>query len=387
MANFDKALNIADKKLFGNQFSSYGVESFKKGLHNINKGKYSDPTFLGFTLLFDWESPLLSMDTRYDTAYGYLDRNGEYEKSEMLKKFQTILYSLNKEMPWYWQTIEGLGRAYELMTDFTDPFRGGNDAVISIGTLESIDLRMAMIINLYRKACYDFKYRRDIVPSNLRKFNLTITIKEIRNFNTVLNAIDKLSALGVPTNVSVAESSGFFNGYNKTMDFMTQKSKDTARIVNDNTSTIIYNFYGCEINAAQSSEVLTNVNNSSAEETKNKFSFTYSDVEEISNFSLLDFILTDLYTSKSDEDLTFDEKLKKRMEHIGKETALNNSERLVNSAEQFAKAKINKLILGNVYGKNVGTSALNALTRSTIDGTIRDISVEQSLLDKIKKDE
>jgi hypothetical protein len=383
MANFDKALNIADKKLFGNQFTSAGVETFKKGLFNINKGKYSDPTFLGFTLLFDWESPLLSPSDEGDTALAYLKRTGEVERYEMLETFQITLRSLNKEMPWYWQSIDGLQRAWQLMTDFTDPFRGGREARLEIGTLESIDLRMASILALYRKVAFDSKYRREILPGNVRKFNLQIYIKEIRNFNTVLNAIDKLSELGVPQNTSVAETSGFFEGRSgPALDFMRENSKETARVVNDNTSSIIYTFFGCEIDPTVGSELFSTVSNSETEVAKNKFSITYSDVEEQANFALLDFIVKDFITDNTDTQ-TFEEKLKDRINNLAKESLLNQSERIVNSAEQFARAKANDIILGNVYGKVVGSSALNALARGTIDGTVRDIDAERAVLNRI----
>lgn len=387
MANFDKALNIADKKLFSRQFTSDGVENFKKGLHHINKGKYSDPTFLGFTLLFDWQSPLLSADDFGDTALGYLKRTGEVERLEMLKNFQKILQTVNKEMPWYWQSIEGLQRAWEVLTDFTDPFRGGRDSLIEISTLESIDLRMTSILSLYRKIAFDSKNRRQILPSNLKKFALKIHIKEIRNFNTVLNAVDKLSELGVPANASLGETSGFFDGSNnKAVNFMRENSRETAKVVNDNTSTIIYTFSGCEIDPTKGSEILSGVSNSESAVAKSKFSFTYNDVEEHSNFALLDFIIEDFNNAVDESSLTFEDKIKNRMENLGKEFGRNQGERLVNSAEQFARAKMNNLILGNVYGKVVGSSAVNALARGTIDGTVRDISAERSLIDRIKID-
>ena len=385
MANFDKALNIADKQLFGNQFTTEGVETFKKGLHNINKGKYSDPTFLGFVLLFDWESPLLSSDDQGDTALSYLRRIGDDYRYSILQKFQFILRSLNKEMPWYWQSIEGLSRAWEIMSDFTDPYRGGDDAKIIIDTLESIDLRMASILALYRKVAFDSAYRREILPQNVKEFNLQIFVKEIRNFNTVLNAVDKLSELGVPQNNSMAETSGFYEGSNSGFgDFMREGSKETARVVNENTSKMIYNFHGCTIDPKSGSELFTGVSNSSSEIAKNKFAIDYKDVSEIANFSLLDFIVKDVVDNFGQGEQTFEDKVKDRMQSVAKEQARNQSERLVNSAEQFARAKVNKLVLGNVYGKTVGASALNSLARSSIDGTVRDLNVEQSLIEKIK---
>ena len=35
-------------------------------------------------------------------------------------------------------------------------------------------------MDLYRKACYDWKYRREVVPVNLRQFKMSVYVYEAR---------------------------------------------------------------------------------------------------------------------------------------------------------------------------------------------------------------
>ena len=51
-----------------------------------------------------------------------------------------------------------------------------------IKTLESIDFKITGLMQLYNKAMYDLKYRRQVIPENLMQFDLYIYVTELRNF-------------------------------------------------------------------------------------------------------------------------------------------------------------------------------------------------------------
>ena len=61
----------------------------------------------------------------------------------------------------------------------------GKDIVIEIETLESLDLRIGYLADLYRHIIYDPLYMREIVPENLRKFSMDIYLAEFRNLRTL----------------------------------------------------------------------------------------------------------------------------------------------------------------------------------------------------------
>lgn len=173
------------------------IKDFRKS--KTSKHPYQDPTYLSFVLLFDFHdkihSPLLT-----DRAEKYLERlavTDEYyaEKLEALKNFKKALRTINVEMPWYWQSLSGLERL--LQYDPSSPFRGGDDAIITISTLESINLAIAGLMHLYRKAVFDERKWSWIVPKNLREFRVYVYVTEIRTIRnmsapslTGLNPID-----------------------------------------------------------------------------------------------------------------------------------------------------------------------------------------------------
>lgn len=176
-----------------------------------------DPTYLGFTLTFDFgNSPLLSKKTDMFTIedgeryYGitpcgaYLnyvskqfsqdEYNGEYNESgygnlyNKWNMFRDSLEMIQKQMPWFYQSVSGLDDVLSKYTssvanEFT-PYKGG-ETPITINCLESIDLKMNMIMQTYRELCFDRKWMRTIVPVSNRQFSCTITVFDIRQLKKI----------------------------------------------------------------------------------------------------------------------------------------------------------------------------------------------------------
>jgi len=195
------------------------INDFKKG--SLRSYPYQDPTFLSFVLLFDFfdreHSPLLSKETEeYLTKLA--KENPDYEERlEALINFKQALATINNAMPWYWQSIEGVERLQKY-----DPLKnywGGDDAVIKITTLESINLTIAGLMHLYKKAVFDEGKWVYIIPKNLRKFRMYIYVTEVRtiknNSRPKINGIPKPGAdalKGFPDNIN--PSIGIENGNN-----------------------------------------------------------------------------------------------------------------------------------------------------------------------------
>ncbi len=176
---------------------------FRKGYALGKNNQYSDPTYLSFTLMFDffegYSSPLLAGPARvflkeqleaegdavevndndeitenpaqqYQGVYGH--------RLKALDDFIFTLKKINKEMPWYWQSLSGVDAL--LKYDPLKPYRGGEEAKITIGTLESIDLTISGLMHLYRTACFDETRWSYILPPNLRKFRVWVYVTECR---------------------------------------------------------------------------------------------------------------------------------------------------------------------------------------------------------------
>jgi hypothetical protein len=232
---------------------------FLKGFKLSDQGKNEDPTYLGFKFVFDFgtlpvdptygwaPSPLLRKNSytsgngasfasglenpfgqpQYDfggsggpiyySAYEYLlQREANFGPSNRLKRanallqFQGLLNTINTNSPWFFQSITGLDslsqvpisgfQTEEGFDDFNTQRTAGKK--IEVTCLESINLRISALANLYNQAVFDADNMRWLVPRNLRKFTMWIFVTEIRNFfktsrltgsSTVLATLDNLS--------------------------------------------------------------------------------------------------------------------------------------------------------------------------------------------------
>jgi hypothetical protein len=81
-------------------------------------------------------------------------------------------------MPWHWQSLAGVERMIQFTPE--NPFFGGDDAKLTIGCLETINLNIAGLMQLYRKAVWDESNWRYILPPNLRKFTMYLFISDVR---------------------------------------------------------------------------------------------------------------------------------------------------------------------------------------------------------------
>jgi hypothetical protein len=231
---------------------------FLKGFNLSRSGANEDPTYLGFKFVFDFgslpispeygwaPSPLLRVnnytetdggsmvprnlfgqpqydfsasDVVYYSAYNYLlQRDGAYGRGNALKRanalrqFQILLADLNNNSPWFFQSIAGLdtlekvnhsGFQDETTPDSFDPARTSGKT-LTINCLESLNLRLTALANLYNQATFDADNMRWMVPRNLRKFTMWIYVTEIRNFfkttrltgaSAAVAALDDLSSL------------------------------------------------------------------------------------------------------------------------------------------------------------------------------------------------
>ena len=160
---------------------------FRKG--SYRKYPYQDPTFLSFALLFDFydieSSPLLA-----GGAEAFLkplaDQDAFYaERLNDLQNFIETLKVINKELPWFWQSLKGLERLQQYNPE--NAYMGGDDAKLEIETLESLNLTISGLMHLYRRAIFDERKWTYIIPANLRMFRMWVYVTEVRSIAIVEN--------------------------------------------------------------------------------------------------------------------------------------------------------------------------------------------------------
>lgn len=127
----------------------------------------------------DPEPPNSAKKINYrNTAYNYLLVNDEIERAEMLKRFIILLSDINSGSPWYFQEISGLDSALERKI-FSDGEVKLEDKPrqITIKCLQdAYDNRIGTLLDLYRAACFSYQNKKEIIPANLRKFNMGILV-------------------------------------------------------------------------------------------------------------------------------------------------------------------------------------------------------------------
>ena len=273
---------------------------------------YQDPTYLGFKLLFEFDQPtsgLLSRNTHINTAMGYLNSIGDQYRVTYLSKFVDILEGVNKKTPWFFQTIEGLPdvwkRGYQ-EADFKPILP--KDRKITIGCEESIDLRVSTMMDLYRKATFDWNFRREVIPWNLRTFKVWIYVYEARNINVTgqpnspglidiskilgLQDINKKQQtenkrlLGIQDN---EEGSSLIDRVTSLGDSVVSGIKDlkdppvpdNIDVIDTKQSHFLFKLDMCEFLPDESGEFLGKVSNITGERATQKIAFTYRNVEEV----------------------------------------------------------------------------------------------------------
>lgn len=156
--------------------------------------------------------------------------------------------SLTEEHPYVFQSISGLDEAYKKYFEAKDPYQGSGDDKISIDCLEFLDMRVTSMFNKYFNAVYDRQFRRERVPVNLRRFNCSIFVHDIRNFR---NSID----------TKITQHSDL---------------KSITEFALNYISAIEFKFFDCEIVPTETGSLFESVSNNSAGDMRGtKFTFTY----------------------------------------------------------------------------------------------------------------
>jgi hypothetical protein len=136
--------------------------------------------YLSGLLAPSWEFNLT--DNSYymsNSAWAYLKMNGEDTRADQLKQFISLLSNINTEAPWYFTSIGGLSDALERKVCTDGKLDIGECKKITINCLpDAFDNRITTLLELYRSCTWSWSLKKEIIPSNLRKFDMAIYIFE-----------------------------------------------------------------------------------------------------------------------------------------------------------------------------------------------------------------
>lgn len=135
------------------------------------------------------------------------------QRKAMMKGFKNALDFINRKCPHYFQSLSGLETL--LKTPISNYHKAGSAlkraGTLQVDCLESIDMRISAMAELYRKSIYDYTNHRVMLPENLRKFRMWLVVTEIRNIQLKQGGIDDLlNPFSIP---SVAQGANFLENF------------------------------------------------------------------------------------------------------------------------------------------------------------------------------
>lgn len=111
-----------------------------------------------------------SMSSRFSDAYRRMLRTKAY----YLIRFGQLLNFLSNECPWFFKDVEGLGPA--LNYNFAELVPSKARSIKLTFNQDAVDMRVSTLIDLYKQVCFDWVNFKEIIPENLRKFDMCIML-------------------------------------------------------------------------------------------------------------------------------------------------------------------------------------------------------------------
>lgn len=230
---------------------------WQKGLSSI----LDEPAWFYFKIFFDFNtnhglfggllnSTYLTSATNSAAKYLYSVRKLHVQEKPKdriisLYKFASILSYINTSAPWYFKGIRNLNKA---LIPTLDELSKENYIEIETSP-DAIDMRLSTIMSLYSYACFDKYQYKEIIPQNLRKFNMSIILFQspLRYLHTSYTTHKKAEFLGINTD-SLPFANKLLNGGSsskikyKSMSATNGESGNFGNMM----SMKIITLYGCE---------------------------------------------------------------------------------------------------------------------------------------------
>ena len=311
---------------------------FKSIYKNEDHQPFDAPGNFYFKILFYFnnqqnedgmESNLLGKENG-NTALSYLKKNAETERAAMLEEFIYLLSEISANSPWYFQSIEGMESTQN--RSYLKEFKADEPRQLTIKCLQDpIDSRITNLLELYRASCFSHIWRKEIVPANLRKFDMGIYIFQAPiNGNKYSNVDKKIPNQGI---VKRSEANDI-----------------------DAASCKYLEFHNCEISLDSLNSCYGTPDNSKGFAIEPSIIINYDDCftsnyNEFTCRTIGDFVqvdinrqitITNIDTSKSDDNSSNEKFITKFIDKT-----LTN---LKGKAYTKAQNLINSAFLGNVYG-------------------------------------
>jgi len=306
------------------------------------------------------------------------------KRQQMLDAFKKGLQFINDKCPHYFQSITGLEQLLKVdIKNFhkagSKPLRAGT---LSIDCLESIDMRIFALSELYRKAIYDYTYHRVMLPENLRKFRMWIVVSEIRNIQLSYGINDVLNPFSIP---SVAQAANFLDSFNSQSGLLDNTQGLLQKSTNANKTddkfgsytlgpyAFIYQLDQCEFDFDDSYPSFSSIDNKGGAAVTNKFKIHVGRVKDLKiqfneladviqkDDGIKGMVLSDVWGTIQNDYTNYDYAETTGIESVTFDDKANPAEYFAGLASKFITNSVADLkdqgvqilegaLLGNIYG-------------------------------------
>lgn len=275
-------LNISDLDFM---LPQYGVADFineralwQKGIHNI----VGEPGWFYFKIFFNFKDQkglfggIMTDEIPTTSALRYLYGIRNFYKSSKIQdrmlalaRFTYTLSYINSISPWFFMGINNANKLNSLnMNDFSK-----EKSIDIVCNGDSIDMRLNTLLDMYRYACYDEINQKEIIPENLRKFDMSIVIMNapIKYFQTAMLASSEYNKIGQVGHNGETVLNKVISGINKITGLVSGSSgtifdfkniNGTNNGINNMLTFQMYTLKNCEIDPISfDSYVPSNLNN------------------------------------------------------------------------------------------------------------------------------
>ena len=222
---------------------------------------------------------------QHTTAWNYFVMNDDWYRAMRLAMFIELLSNISSKTPWYFQKIGGMDSVIKRdLVNFgaeqAFSFKAEKQRIQIDCIEDSYDQRIGTLLDLYRSVVWSWETKREMLPANLRKFDMTIIQFQIplRGTHTGNN----------PPSFNAKDTDQFRQAkvvYNVNNNDSTPNVKNFAVIYpngkQDLASFKAWEFHGCEIDYNSSAANVELNNEDGAVGTKHRIEIVFDDVMEI----------------------------------------------------------------------------------------------------------
>lgn len=314
-----------------------------------------------------------------NSAWSYLVINDEIDRANNLQAFVEMLSNINSRSPWYFQNIKGLEGATR-RDMVTGPFSmKTDDQKITIECLpDAYDQRISTLLDLYRSVVWSWETKREVLPANLRKFDMTIIAFQppLRNYHVPGTGLPVMNNASVRSKPRIGETAeGFAYIYDTDLGEEQQLASYKA-----------WEFHGCEFDYNSGRAGWDTIDNAAGTSIQANIDITFTDCFEIRFNEFLGRHIGDIMgdnapykTGGNTERTRIDgarevKSLSKDQIAVYEPAASGWLAQGVSKAMGAVTSKVKSKYLGNIYGlslSNIGRQLGNLSNASTAWGTLK----------------